>query len=131
MLWLEKSAGEYGSIQQRAVNHPPPPFNWLIKGTVQRDFSTPVSFTKRFILVSIDMPKSDFKIDQIFEELFELKLSKNQLPAVNYNKESKTEPQVTHIFDSFEMFLVSSTLLGQSIFCFIVPRKEEGVLQSF
>jgi hypothetical protein len=38
------------------------------------------------------MPKSDFKIDQIFEELFELKLSKNQLPAVNYNKESKTEP---------------------------------------
>jgi hypothetical protein len=42
------------------------------------------------------MPKSDFEIFRIFGELFELKLSKNRLPAVNYNEESKTEPLVTH-----------------------------------
>ncbi len=36
-----------------------------VKGTVQRDFLTPVFFTKRFILVSIDMPKSD--IEKFFE----------------------------------------------------------------
>jgi hypothetical protein len=44
-----------------------------LKGTVQRDFLTPVFFTKRFILVSIDMPKSDFEICRIFAELFVLK----------------------------------------------------------
>jgi hypothetical protein len=32
------------------------------KETVQRDFLTPVFVTKRLILVSIDMPKSDFEI---------------------------------------------------------------------
>jgi hypothetical protein len=63
-----------------------------LKGTVQRDFLTPVFFTKWFILVSIDMPKSDFEIFRIFGELFELKLSKSRLPAVNYSEESKTEP---------------------------------------
>jgi hypothetical protein len=60
-----------------------------LKGTVQRDFLTPVFFTKRFILVSIDMPKSDLEIFLIFGELFELKLSKSRLPAVNYSEESK------------------------------------------
>jgi hypothetical protein len=62
------------------------------KGTVQRDFLTPVFFTKRLILVSIDMLKSNFEICRIFAELFVLKLSKNRLPAVNYSEESKTEP---------------------------------------
>jgi hypothetical protein len=69
---------------------------WLeqsdLKGTVQRDFLTPVFFTKRRILVSIDMPRSDFEIFQIFAELFVLKLLKNRLTAVNYSEESKTEP---------------------------------------
>ncbi len=54
----------------------------LLKGTVQRDFSTPVFFTKRLVLVSIDMPKSDFEFCQIFVELFVLKISKYRLPAV-------------------------------------------------
>ncbi len=67
-------------------------YNPMIKGTIQRDFSTPVFFSKRFILVSIDMPKSDFKNFQIFGELFEPNLSKNRLPAVNNDEESKTEP---------------------------------------
>jgi hypothetical protein len=44
-----------------------------LKGTLQRDFLTPVFFTKRLILVSIDIPESDFKIFQIFVESFELK----------------------------------------------------------
>ncbi len=63
-----------------------------LKGTVQRDFLTPVFFTKRLVLVSIDMPRSDFEIFRIFAELFVLKLLKNQLPAFNYSEESKTEP---------------------------------------
>jgi hypothetical protein len=49
------------------------------------------------------MLKSDFKICQIFAELFVLKLSKNQLPAVNYSEESKTKLWVTHIFDSLNV----------------------------
>jgi hypothetical protein len=48
----------------------------FFKGTVQRDFSTPVFFTKRLVLVSIDMPKSDFEFCQIFVELFVLRISK-------------------------------------------------------
>jgi hypothetical protein len=44
----------------------------LLKGTVQWDFLTPVFFTKRLILVSMDMPKSNFEIFRIFAELFEL-----------------------------------------------------------
>ncbi len=63
-----------------------------VKGTVQRDFLTTVFFTKRLILVSIDMPQSDFEIFRIFAELFVLILLKNQLLAVNYSEESKTEP---------------------------------------
>ncbi len=55
------------------------------------------------------MPQSDFEIFQIFAELFVLKLLKNRLPTVNYSEESKTEPEVTHIFYSFEIFLESST----------------------
>jgi hypothetical protein len=66
--------------------------NQFLKGTVQRDFLTPVFFTKRLILVSIDMPQSDFEIFRILTELFVLKLLKNQLPAINYSEESKTEP---------------------------------------
>ena len=49
-------------------------FIFKFKGTVQRDFLTPVFFTKRLILVSIDMPQSDFEIFRIFAELFELKI---------------------------------------------------------
>ncbi len=62
-----------------------------LKGTVQRDFLTPVFFTKRRILVSEMLP-SDFEIFRIFAELFVLKLLKNRLTAVNYSEESKTEP---------------------------------------
>ncbi len=62
------------------------------KGTVQRDFLTPVFFTKWLILVSIDMHQSDLEIFRILKELFVLKLLTNRLPAVNYSKESKTEP---------------------------------------
>ncbi len=47
-----------------------------VKGTVQRDFSTPGFFTKRLVLVSLDKPKSDFEFCQIFVELFVLKISK-------------------------------------------------------
>jgi hypothetical protein len=46
----------------------------FLKGTVQRDFLTLFLFTKWLILVSVDMPKSDFKIFRIFAESFELKL---------------------------------------------------------
>ncbi len=49
----------------------------FLKGTVQRDFLTPVFFTKRIILVSKDVPKSDFEICRILVELFVLELSKN------------------------------------------------------
>jgi hypothetical protein len=41
----------------------------ILKGTVQRDFLTPVFFTKQLILVSIDMPQSDFEIFRILTEL--------------------------------------------------------------
>ncbi len=51
-----------------------------IKGTVERDFLTPVFFTKRLILVSIDMPQSDFEIFRILTELFVLKLLKIDSP---------------------------------------------------
>jgi hypothetical protein len=37
---------------------------------------TPVFFTKRLVLVSIDMSESDFEFCQIFVELFVLKISK-------------------------------------------------------
>jgi hypothetical protein len=70
-----------------SVNQP-----MCFKGTVQRDFLTPIFFTKRLILVSIDMPQSNFEIFRILTELFVLKLFKNRLPAVNYSEESKTEP---------------------------------------
>ncbi len=50
--------------------------NQSIKGTVQRDFFTSVFFTKRLVVVSIDMPKSDLEFCQIFVELFVLKISK-------------------------------------------------------
>jgi hypothetical protein len=73
------------------------------------------------------MPKSDFEICRILVELFVLELSKNRLPAVNDNGESKTEPKVTHIFYSFAMLLLSSTIHGSQIFSFIVPLKEGGV----
>jgi hypothetical protein len=46
----------------------------ILKGKVQRDFFTPVFFTKRLIPVSIDMLQSDFEIFRIFAELFEHKL---------------------------------------------------------
>jgi hypothetical protein len=49
---------------------------YYFKGTVQRDFLTPVFFTKRLVLVSIDMPKSDFEFCQIFVEFFVVKISK-------------------------------------------------------
>ncbi len=65
---------------------------YLCKGTVQRDFSTPVFFTKRLVLVSIDMPKSDFEFCQIFVELFVLKISKYRLPAVTDSGKSKIQP---------------------------------------
>jgi hypothetical protein len=55
-------------------------------------FFTPIFFNNQLILVSIDTPKNNFKICQIFAELFVLKLSKNRFPAVNYSEESKTEP---------------------------------------
>jgi hypothetical protein len=88
----------------------------LLSNVTKRDsptrFFTPVFFTKRIIQVSIGMPKSDFKICRILVELFVLKLSKNRLPAVNDSGESKTEPQVTHIFYSLELLLVSNTLHG-------------------
>jgi hypothetical protein len=63
-----------------------------VKGTVQRDFSTPVFFTKRLVLVSIDMPKSNFEFCRIFVELFVLKISKYRLPAVTDSGESKIQP---------------------------------------
>ncbi len=63
-----------------------------LKGTVQRDFSPPVFFAKWLVLVSIDMPKSDFQFCQIFVELFVLKISKYRLPAVTDSGESKIQP---------------------------------------
>ncbi len=44
-----------------------------IKGTVQRDFLTPVFFIKRLILVSKDVPESDFEVCRIFVEIIVLK----------------------------------------------------------
>jgi hypothetical protein len=64
----------------------------IIKGTVQRDFSTTVFFTIRLVLVSIDMPKSDFEFCPIFVELFVLKISNYRLPAVTDSRESKIQP---------------------------------------
>jgi hypothetical protein len=49
-------------------------------------------FIKRLVLVSIDMPNSDFEMFFKFSWLFVLKLSKNLLPAVNEMGESKIEP---------------------------------------
>jgi hypothetical protein len=63
-----------------------------IKGTVQREFSTPDFFTEQLALVSIDIPKSDFEFCQIFMELFVLKISKYWLPAVTDSGESKIQP---------------------------------------
>jgi hypothetical protein len=54
----------------------------IVKGQSNEIFDSRF-FTKRIILVSIDMRKSDFKICQILVEFFVLKLSKNRLPAVN------------------------------------------------
>ncbi len=48
----------------------------MLKGTVQRDYSNPVFFTKRLVVVSINIPKSDIEFCQIFVELFVLKISK-------------------------------------------------------
>jgi hypothetical protein len=55
----------------------------LLKETVQRDFFTPVFFIKRLVLVSIDMPKSDFEIYRIFVELFVPNYQRIGLPTVN------------------------------------------------
>jgi hypothetical protein len=57
-----------------------PKWSDKLKGRVQRDFLTPVFFTTRPILVLIDITKSDFKIFQIFAELFELKSFKKLTP---------------------------------------------------
>jgi hypothetical protein len=45
-----------------------------LKGQSNEIFLTPVFFTKRLILVSIDMPQSNFEIFRILTELFVLKL---------------------------------------------------------
>jgi hypothetical protein len=42
----------------------------LLKGTVQRDFFTPVFFIIRILLVPLDMPRSDFEFVRIFVEIF-------------------------------------------------------------
>jgi hypothetical protein len=46
------------------------------------------------------MPNSDFKICRIFLELFVLKLSKNQLPAVNDSGESKLSLRQSKFFNT-------------------------------
>jgi hypothetical protein len=66
----------YPTLQSGRQKGPGEAQQTLLKGTVQRDFSTPVFFTKRLVLVSIDMPRSDFEFCQIFVELFVLKISK-------------------------------------------------------
>jgi hypothetical protein len=42
-----------------------------LKGTVSRDFLTPVFFIKHLLLVPLDTPRKDFEFFRIFEELFE------------------------------------------------------------
>jgi hypothetical protein len=66
--------------------------NTNLKGQSNEIFLLPIFFTKRIVLVSVDMPKSDFEICQILVELFILKFSTNLLPAVNDSGESKIEP---------------------------------------
>ena len=42
-----------------------------LKGTVSRDFLSPVFFIKQLLLVPIDMPRNDFEFFRIFVEIFE------------------------------------------------------------
>jgi hypothetical protein len=73
----------------------------LLKGTVQRDFLTPVFFTKRLTLVSIDMLKSDFEICRIFAELLILKLSQST-PRCQWQRGVKNRALGRSYFDSFK-----------------------------
>jgi hypothetical protein len=65
---------------------------FFLKGQSNEIFRLQFFFTKRLVLVSIDMPKSDFEFCQIFVELFVLKMSKYRLPAVTDSRESKIQP---------------------------------------
>jgi hypothetical protein len=42
----------------------------MLKGTVSRDFSSPVFFIKKFLLVPMGMCRNDFKFFRIFVDLF-------------------------------------------------------------
>ncbi len=64
-------------------------YTGYLRGQSNEIFRPPFFFTKRLVLVSIDMPKSDFEFCQIFVELFVLKISKYCLPAVTDSGESK------------------------------------------
>jgi hypothetical protein len=71
---IYNSSGHPAQLSKLAADHKKNSVILKIKGTVQRDFLIPVFFTKRLILVSIDMPQSDFEIFRILTELFVLKL---------------------------------------------------------
>jgi hypothetical protein len=54
----------------------PPGEEHDLKGQANEIFRLQFFFTKRLVVVSIDMPKSEFEFCQIFVELFILKISK-------------------------------------------------------
>jgi hypothetical protein len=62
-----------------------------LKGTVSRDFSSPVFFIKQFLLVPMGMPSSDFEFFRIFVELFVFVLDS---PVVN-TPSSRLRIQIT------------------------------------
>jgi hypothetical protein len=69
MLWIFASgtlldAFPYQTMKSRRHQH------HLLKGTVSRDFSSPVFLTKQLLLVPMGMPRNDFDFLKIFFEIF-------------------------------------------------------------
>jgi hypothetical protein len=65
-----------------------------IRGTVQRDFLTPVFFIIRLLLVPLDMPRSDFEFFRNFVEIFVFEIDSPLLMTVGSQKLSLRQPIV-------------------------------------
>ncbi len=68
------------------------------KGTVQRDFFTPVFFIIRLLLVPLDMPRSDFEFVRIFVEIFVFEIDSPLAMTVGSQKLSLRQPIVLTLF---------------------------------
>ncbi len=65
-----------------------------------------VFFIKQLLLVSLDMPESNFEFCKIFAKFFKFEIKKNRLPVVNDSREIKNFAVGDPVFQTLVIFLV-------------------------